>query len=115
MSKSEVAVEVVSGLISAINGGRTDWDAVATEIGSDHPTLIGRVAKAVGVGIMRRTSREPDWKPFGFFIASPCPDSGHVIDMWGGRYELPVHPDHDGRLDCTTVVGAELMSRQSFI
>jgi hypothetical protein len=95
-----------------VNGMSSDQaDAFATALANEHPTLLGQIAKAVGIGVMRRATHE-HWRPFDAYERS-CRQS-HMIYS-GFPQGVPAHADHDGRLDCTTVIGAELMARQSYI
>lgn len=100
------AFEVIS---RAINGGYGDGvDILANELSNEHPTLAAQFAKAVGIGIVRRALYNPDWRPFETLLPE-----GKIRCQF--RPDLPEHADHDGRTDCTTVIGGELMARQSYI
>jgi hypothetical protein len=101
------AKELVEQLGRFVNGMSSEGkDAFATALANEHPTLLGQIAKAVGIGVMRRAEYDPKWQPFEQGIRARC--------RLGTQTAIP-HPEHDGRLDCTTIVGAELMARQSFI
>lgn len=82
--KTKAAYESVS---HAINGGSTN--VLASVIGREHGYLLNELASAVALGIMVKT------------YDSICRDSldGRITDFG-------VHPEHDGRLSCGTVVGA---------
>src|SRR4029079_4494000 len=109
--KVSEAFETIS---RAINGGWGDAKGMlSNEVANEHPTLAGQLAKAVAIGIVRRAVRDPKWKPFdGFDQLCHIPRNSNYnafsMESW-------VHPDHDGRIDCSTVVGAILMARQSYI
>lgn len=106
------AKALVDSLSSFINGvGIVGFDAFATALANEHPTLLGQIAKAVGIGVMRRALYDPEWKPFNSITPK---DKSLCRDRYGDLRN-PQHADHDGRLDCSTVIGAELMARQSFI
>jgi hypothetical protein len=106
----EEADALVKQLGKFVNGmSHEQADAFATALANEHPTLLGQIAKAVGIGVMRRAVYDPTRKPFDRYERK-CPSEFH--DDWG--HAIP-HADHDGRLSCATVVGAELMARQSFI
>jgi hypothetical protein len=96
-----------------VNGMQSDQaDAFATALANTHPTLLGQIAKAVAIGVMRRTMYDPEWRPWDSTSKRPrCTIAGGMVS---GSNVLP-HPEHDGRLSCNTVVGAELMARQQFI
>ncbi len=112
-SRADVAQGVVDALSAGINGafGYTD---LARALGDEHPTLLGQIAKGVGVAVVRRAEYDPDWKPWGKFSRLLCAidRNANYIDFTDAAWE---HPEHDGRLDCSTVVGAILMARQSYI
>jgi len=106
------AVVVLTSAVNSLYG-----ETVAEALSHEHPTLLGQVAKFVGIGVMRRTIRGP-WKPF-----SPKPadilwcNRENVTTILGTdvRLDSIPHPEHDGRLDCSTIIGAELIARQSLI
>jgi len=106
-AKATALVEDLSHFVNGMN--HEESDAFATALANEHPTLLGQIAKAVGIGVMRRATYDPEYKPFGKY-ERVCSISFH--DDLG--HDVP-HADHDGRLSCATVVGAELMARQSFI
>lgn len=113
--RQRAADEAWESLSRAINGP-VGYGEVANAILHEHPTLTGQIAKAVGVGLMRHATREPEWKPFeGYGDSLMCQSHPEVVLGSGARWRLPDHPIHDGRFDCQTVVAAELMARQSFI
>ena len=88
-----------------VNGMQSDQaDAFATALSNEHPTLLAQIAKAVAIGVMRRATYDPTWRPFDGYDRA-CTEGG----------SKPVHAQHDGRLSCDTVIGAELMSRQFYI
>jgi hypothetical protein len=113
--KIEEAFEVIS---RGVNGGYGDSkNTLSNLIASEHPTLAGIIVKAIAVGIIRRAERNPDWKPWDKFTQL-CPiDRRTSYNPVYASFpdEAWEHPMHDGRIDCTTVVGANLMSRQSYI
>lgn len=110
MSQVEDTINQLATLTSAFGNSA---DELATELGYSHPTLIGQVAKTIGLGVMRRSDHE--YKPFNTY-PEVCGFESRIIDLGSGQsFTLPAHAAHDARLDCTTVVGAELMARQSFI
>lgn len=106
----EAADALVKQLGHFVNGmSHEQADAFATALANEHPTLLGQIAKAVGIGVMRRAVYDPAWKPFDKYERK-CPGFGF------GPYEKkPEHAEHDGRLSCDTVIGAELMAHQAFI
>lgn|SRR5574340_349175 len=101
------AATAVHDLFAYVNG-IGDVDALADAIASEHPTLIGQLAKAVGIGVMRRTLRDSTWQPYDRTTGEPDCREGYQAGK-------PLHPSHDGRLDCDTIVGATYIARQSFI
>ncbi len=102
------AKDLVDQLGKFANGMSTvEADAFATALANEHPTLLGQIAKAVGKGIVRRALYDAEWRPWQSLLPDgkrPCPINP----------DLPEHAEHDGRLDCTTVLGGELLARQSF-
>lgn len=112
---AEKAVDALSREVNSFSNG---WDDLGTAFANIHPTLLGQIAKAVAVGVMRRTVRDPEWKPFDRVKDAMLCDEGQTSFRFGTEATLvsmPAHAVHDGRLNCTTVIGAELMARQSFI
>jgi len=110
--KVHVAFDAIS---RAINGGWGDAkDMLAMEVANEHPTLTGQIAKAVAIGVVRRADYNPEWKPWERFTSRLCtiPRNVNYAEFTDKAWE---HPEHDGRLDCSTVVGAILMARQSYI
>lgn len=104
------AKKMVDELGHFVNGMHdVEADEFANALANEHPTLLGQIAKAVGIGVMRRARRDPAWKPHDEIKDQFC---AYQVDMAGA---FARHAAHDGRLDCTTVIGAELMARQSFI
>jgi hypothetical protein len=77
----------------------------------EHPTILGQTAKAIASAVCLSSGYDPltgdHAKPlFGQRIYCHRDDAeAHGI----------IHPVHDGRLTCGTVVGAILMSRQPLI
>ena len=63
-----------------------------------HRTILGQIAKSIGAAVYGTTN------PF-----RGCP--GNDIEP-GGHF---IHKHHDGRLTCSTVVGAYFMSNQPLI
>jgi hypothetical protein len=106
-AKAEALVEQLGRFVNGMN--HEESDAFATALANEHPTLLGQIAKAVGIGVMRRSVYDPTWKPYDRYPRG-CPTAFHD-DSGNSVY----HSDHDGRLSCATVVGAELMARQSYI
>ena len=106
-------------VMANVTNGHVGLDEVATAIMNEHPTRVGQIAKAVAIGIMRRATNNPAWKPFDNYGAAKLCDIEQALRPVafgdGDSISLPAHPRHDGRWDCTTVVAAELMARQSFI
>jgi len=99
------ALKLVEELTHFANGmSREQQQAFAEALASDHPTLIGQVAKVVALGVMMRATRNPEYRPYDT-IEDACTVS----------LDNASHPSHDGRLDCNTIIGAGLMARQSFI
>lgn len=113
LTRTEAAEAAVKNLSNAVNGG-ADRDAIATAISGEHPTLAGQIAKAVGIGIVRRADYNPTWKPWDRFSRPLC-TLPRGVNYSAFSDEAWAHPDHDGRLDCSTVVGALLMARQSYV
>lgn len=106
------AFEVVS---RGVNGGYGDAKGTLSNlISNEHPTLTGIIAKAVAVGVVRRADYNPEWKPWDRYTRPLCtiPRGVNYAEFSDKAWE---HPEHDGRLDCSTVVGAILMARQSYI
>ncbi len=103
-ARAETLVQDLGSFCNAMSGDQID--AFATALAAEHPTIVGQIAKAVGMGVMRRATREPGWKPYDPMAATTprCGIEGATD-----------HAVHDGRLNCSTVRGAELMARQSFI
>jgi hypothetical protein len=101
--------QVETALSHIVNGGRGKYELIDS-LANEHPTLLGQIAKAVGIAVMRRSTRNPEWKPGmnsvgdGVRYCSVEQNSTNII-----------HVEHDGRLNCTTVVGAYFMSLQSLI
>lgn len=111
-AKVDAAFEAIS---RAVNGGYGDAkNMLATLVANEHPTLMGIIAKAVAIGVVRRADYNAEWKPWDVYTRPLC-----TIDRGRNYAEFSdkawEHPDHDGRIDCSTVVGAILMSRQSYI
>jgi hypothetical protein len=95
---------LVDQLSHAVNGSRMDMDEFANQLANEHPTLLGQIAKAVGLAVMRRALYDQSYRSYDDYV-NTC-----QANLRGrGR-----HPVHDGRLDCDTVIGAELMAHQSF-
>lgn len=113
-TKVETAFEAIS---RAINGGYGDAkDMLALEVGNEHPTLSGQIAKAVAVGIMRRAVRDPEWKAFDTYDQfCTVPQPTNLIFGDGTGVTMPRHAAHDGRHSCELVIGAELMARQWYV
>jgi hypothetical protein len=93
-------------------------EALADALANEHPTLLGQIAKVVAIGVMRRATRDPLWKPYAYKV-----DGLRICEQVKRRdvqtmfdlFRDPAHVEHDGRLDCDTIVGAEIMARQSFV
>lgn len=102
--EAEALADQLAHFASAMSPERQD--ALADAIANKHPTYIGQIAKVVGIGVMRRATYEP-WRPYGIYHRE-CSTTTLTQPVLS-------HAEHDGRLDCTTVIGAELMARQSFI
>lgn len=98
--------EAFDTLISAINGG-LGKSSLANLVARQHPTLSGQLAKFVALGIMRRSTRNENFRAFDSWEMD-CRVKPFTADN-------PPHPDHDGRHDCQTVIGAMLMAGQSYI
>lgn len=104
----ETAEPVVDQLSHLVNGS-VDIDALASLLANEHPTLLGQIAKAVAIGVVRRADYNPAWKPFEDFKSPACtlyPDH---------RPAFEAHPDHDGRLSCELVVGSLHAARQFYV
>lgn len=106
--------EAFDAISRAVNGGWGDAkDMLAMEVANEHPTLAGQIAKAVAIGIVRRAERDPEWKPWDRFDQlCRIPRNVNYSEFSDKAWE---HPDHDGRIDCSTVVGSILVARQSYI
>jgi hypothetical protein len=103
------AKELVDRLGRFVNGmSREKADAFATAIANEHPTLLGQIAKFVAVGVMRRATYT-DWNPYDRYERS-CQEG--FPSPTGERVR---HADHDGRLSCETVIGAEQMAKQFYL
>jgi hypothetical protein len=107
--------------------------AFANALAIEHPTLVGQIAKAVGLGVMRRTlgtawgPADRTWYESGeanalgfrepqFIVRGRCSGAEGVHPLYGSQMTPTAdHPTHDGRLECQTIVGAELMARQALI
>lgn len=132
----QVPAEALEGLMADfvnVGFGR-EVDAFANALAIEHPTLLGQIARATALGVMRRTLGTK-WRPgdrtwfepgeaqrAGFhepdyLVRGLCPGAEGVHPMTGAGMTVKYaeHPTHDGRLECATVVGAELMCRQSLI
>ena len=95
------AREAFKTLSSVINAGsRAGSDLLADLVMHEHPTLSGYMARAVALGIMRRSVREEDFTAFQPF-GTPCTDTP----------SLEAHPIHDGRHSCRLVVGAMYLAQ----
>ncbi len=119
-SREVSAEQIECMLASMVNGGRVETvEGFANALSNDHPTLSGQIARAVALGIMRRCRYDPTWRAFdplwkeGDPICTE-PMATRSSEEFGGS-PLPKHGVHDGRLDCTTVIGAALLARQSCI
>ncbi len=107
LAEQNEAKDLVAALARMANGmSREQADALSNALAVEHPTLLGQIAKAVAVGVMRRATYDPTYKPYGTYERS-CFGTGDA--------PKPKHADHDGRLSCDTVIGAELMAHQSFV
>ena len=92
------AKALVEALTSFANGmTRERSEAFVQALGYEHPTLLGQVAKYVAEAVLLRGS-----------------DSGYCTIAPRNAPDI-IHREHDGRLDCGTVIGAIFMSRQSLI
>ena len=108
--QAEIAATTVAETLSRfVNGMQTEQaDAFATALANLHPTLLGQIAKAVGIGVMRRALYDPGYKPFDRITQDKlCQEQA--------RPGITNHARHDGRLSCDTVIGAELMAHQAYI
>ena len=104
---------IVSGLLAkAANGGRHTVTGFIEALANEHPTLLGQIAKSVGIAVARRADYNPEWMPFDKFTRPNCRLTRGLSAEQAAAFP---HPEHDGRLDCSTVVGAILMARQSYI
>ena len=119
--KGDVEPEQIEKLLSVtVNGARSETVAAfSLAIANDHPTLSASIAKAVALGIVRRARYDPEWRPFdplwnndGEPVCTE-PMASRPMSEFGGA-TLPKHKVHDGRLDCTTVIGSALVARQSY-
>ena len=100
---AKVLVDQISHFVNGMN--HEQMNAFCNALASEHPTLLGQIAKAVAVGVMRRALYNPEWKPFDRVIQKDlCQENL--------RPGIPNHARHDGRLACYTVIGAELMAHQ---
>jgi hypothetical protein len=93
---------------------RSGRDVIVSTVRDEHPTNIGQFVKSVAIAVVQRADYNPDWKPWDGFTRPLCRIDRNVnySEFSDKAWE---HPEHDGRLDCSTVVGAILMARQSFI
>lgn len=105
---AQALVDQITRFVNVM-GADVERDAFATCLANTHPTLLGQIAKAVGIGVMRRAVRDPEWRPFDKYEQT-C--SNGFPSPYGENVR---HSGHDGRLDCNTIIGAELLARQSFI
>lgn len=93
-----------ASLSSVINAGSSAGsDLLAELIMHEHPTLAGYIARAVGLGIMRRSVREEEFRAYDSWEFD-CREKPFTADN-------PPHPEHDGRHSCGLVVGAMLMAQ----
>ena len=94
--------------------GAFGYKDLGLALANEHPTLLGQIAKGVGLGVVQRSDYNPDWKPWDGFTRPLCKieRNANYIDFTDASWE---HPEHDGRLDCSTIVGALLMARQSYV
>ncbi len=106
LADEQAARDLVDALSHYINVmGHSKVGDLANAFANEHPTLLGQIAKAVAIGVMRRATYT-EWKP-GMEYERSCFGTGDA--------PKPKHADHDGRLACDTVIGAELMARQYFV
>lgn len=117
---AQALVDQLGKFVNTMND--VQFDAFATALANEHPTLLGQIAKGVGLGIMRRATRDPHFRPFGISVEPGDPlcrvhegrDHYVTLGVRGGQFAMPPHREHDGRLDCATVIGAEMLAWQSF-
>jgi hypothetical protein len=98
----------VERLLSRLVNGMSRDGSFAEALMNDHPTLIGQIAKQVGLAVTRRCLYDPEWRPFDPIVKEGVPNCSI------GRVDRP-HVNHDGRIDCETFIGAALLAQQSFI
>lgn len=106
----EEAEKVVDQLSKLVNGAGS-LDALATAFANEHPTLLGQMAKAMAMGVVRRADYNPGWKPYDGFTRPLCtlPEPPSAGDGW------EPHPEHDGRLSCALVAGAVVSAQQYYV
>lgn len=105
-AKVETAYKAIS---DAINGGGYGdaKDMLANLVANEHPTLSGQLAKAVALGIMRRSVRDETFRAFDTWERD-CTVKPVSADN-------PPHPDHDGRHSCVLVIGSMLAAQQFYV
>jgi hypothetical protein len=117
--RRESAKTTLKDLFRQVNGsGGPEIDGWREAFGEAHPTLVGMLAKNVGWGILYRAIGHPAvdvdrYIQYGYDVSDgllPC----ERTDFRLGVDRIP-HPVHDGRIDCTTIIGARLLAMQSFI
>lgn len=109
------AYPLAESLSNMANRSSADLNMLARAIANDHPTLIGQIAKTIGIAVMRRAVYNPTWKPGQETVGDKGAARYCPLDNSHGGGGNTIHPEHDGRLNCSTVIGAYLMSLQSFI
>lgn len=102
--------DIESALSAFVNGSRHSASDFSDAVANDHPTLVGQMAKAMAIGVMRRATYNPEWRPYDPLWT----EDNRICDV-DTKGEFPKHAFHDGRLDCATIIGASLMARQSYI
>lgn len=110
MTTTTEATEALTSVIRAINGGSSEATAALAEsVANEHPTLSGQLGKAIAIGLVRRATYNPDWRPFDPWERD-CPLTSPL-----GTSEHPKHPEHDGRHSCALIAGAVLMAQQWYV
>jgi hypothetical protein len=94
-----------------IKGGHNAVNALADVVSNEHPTLSGQFAKATAIGIVRRATYNPEWKPFDTWERDCTEETYTAPDTT----PIPKHPEHDRRHSCALIAGAVLMAQQWYL
>lgn len=126
MTTKDQTGEEVAAAVSHMANGMLYTHEFIDALSREHPTLLGQISKAVAVAVCKQVARNADWRPFdqvGDKTNGSCMRGGNhgelqdrqALGFYRDVITLPVHAHHDGRIDCSTVIGAELAARQRLI